>query len=81
MAEATEREVLRIVHEVLGRTDIGIDEDLFDAGATSLSFVRILARIRQELQVTVPVTALGDAASSRNLAAAIETASLQPSTA
>lgn len=61
--------MLRIVHEVLGRPDIGMDDDLFDKGATSLSFVRVLAQIKQELRAAVDVTALGGVATPANLAA------------
>jgi len=55
---AEEEAVLQIVREVLGRPGIGLGDDLFDHGATSLSFVRVLAEVQRRLHVTVPVAAL-----------------------
>jgi acyl carrier protein len=65
MSEA-ERAVSQIVDEVLGRA-VPLDDDLFDHGATSLSFVRILAQINNRLGVLVPAAEL-DAATPRALA-------------
>jgi hypothetical protein len=67
----TEGAILQIVHQVLGRSGIGLDDDLFDHGATSLSFVRVLAQINAQLHVMVHVAALGGAATARNLAAQV----------
>ena len=69
--DATRQVVLRIVRQVLGRPGIGLDDDLFDHGATSLSFVRVLAQIHQELGVMVHAAALGGVATPRNLAACV----------
>jgi hypothetical protein len=65
----TEEAVLRIVREVLGRPDVQFDDDVFDQGATSLSFVRILAQINRDLNVAVAAAALGGVATPRNIAA------------
>lgn len=68
--EATQEEtVLGIVRDVLGRPDLGLDDDLFDHGGTSLSFVRVLAGVRQELQVMVHPADLGGEATARSIAA------------
>lgn len=64
-------EILRIVREVLGKPDIGPDDDVFDHGATSLSFVRILAQIKQRCGVMVRATALGGLATPGNMAAQV----------
>lgn len=64
-----EQTVLRIARQTLDRPQTGLDDDLFDAGATSLSFVRVLAQIQQELGVMVHVAALGGVATPRRLAA------------
>lgn len=77
MAEENEA-VLAIVRDVLGRPGIELDDDLFDVGATSLSFVRVLARVHQELKVQVSPAVLGGAATPRAIAAQVRNAALQP---
>ncbi|MEV6118588.1 acyl carrier protein [Streptomyces sp. NPDC052109] len=68
--EATPQEtVLEIVREVLGRPHIGLDDDLFDHGGTSLSFVRVLAGIKEKLHVTVRAADLAGVATPRRLTA------------
>ncbi len=69
-ATATQEQVLAIIRDVLGRPQLGPDDDVFDHGATSLSFVRILARVHQDLQLTVHAAALGGIATARNITAA-----------
>ncbi|MDN0197622.1 amino acid adenylation domain-containing protein [Streptomyces sp. S.PNR 29] len=67
----TEAVVARIVEKVLERSDIGPDQDVFEAGATSLAFARILAEIQREFGVGVDLAALEDTASIRRLAAVV----------
>ena len=62
--------ITQIVREVLGKPGIGADDDVFDHGATSLSFVRILAQIHQVFGVPVHPADLGGWATARTLAAA-----------
>ncbi|GAA3273770.1 MULTISPECIES: acyl carrier protein [Dactylosporangium] len=64
----TEAAVLEIVREVLARPGLGLDDDVFDNGATSLSFVLVLARINRDLHVTVSAAALAGVATPRNIA-------------
>lgn len=66
----TDTEILDLVRQVLGRHDIGLDDDVFDRGATSLSFVRILAQIRQRYGVTISPPSL-PAATARHLAGSV----------
>jgi acyl carrier protein len=66
----TDKEILDIVRQVLGRQDVDLDDELFDKGATSLSFVRILARIRQDYRVTISPLSL-PAATARHLASSV----------
>ncbi|MGW0551547.1 acyl carrier protein [Streptomyces altiplanensis] len=66
--EATEEQkILGIVRDVLGKPELGPDDDLFDHGGTSLAFVRVLAEIGQELHVRVRVGDLGGVATPRNI--------------
>ena len=68
----TEETILRIVREVLGNDSLGAGDDLFDHGATSLSFVRVLAQIKRELQVMVHAADLDGVVTARSLAANVD---------
>lgn len=69
MEPTDEQRILEIVRDVLGKPGLGFDDDLFDHGGTSLSFVRVLAEISRELHVKVRAGDLGGVATPRNLAA------------
>jgi len=64
----TEKTVLTTVREVLGKPALGLDDDLFDHGGTSLSFVRVLAELHRHFGVMVHAAALGGVATPQNLA-------------
>lgn len=68
----TEKSVLKIVRDVLGKSDLGPEDDMFDHGATSLSFVRVLAQIKKELLVMVRAAELDGHVTVRALAANAE---------
>ncbi|MFJ4321087.1 amino acid adenylation domain-containing protein [Streptomyces lavendulae] len=46
---AAERALARIWQELLGREDIGADDNFFSLGGTSLTGLRMIARVRSEL--------------------------------
>ncbi|GAB3555675.1 amino acid adenylation domain-containing protein [Actinopolyspora lacussalsi] len=69
--ETTEQLVSRIVGKVLERPDVDSDDDLFAAGATSLSLMRIIAELRRESGARVDIDAIGEHASIRRLAFAL----------
>jgi acyl carrier protein len=46
--------------EVLRLDDIGPDDDLFDLGGHSLTITRIMARMRQQLGIDVPLEVFFD---------------------
>ncbi|NJP66954.1 amino acid adenylation domain-containing protein [Streptomyces spiramenti] len=53
-----ERSVAGVVTEVLGLPSIGVHEDLFDRGCTSLNSVRIVTLLQERTGVDVPLPAL-----------------------
>ena len=56
-----ERALAALFGEVLGVTRVGIDDSFFDLGGHSLSAMRLVARVRAELGVEVPIRAVFDA--------------------
>jgi hypothetical protein len=66
-----EGQVLAIVRDVLGRPSMGPTDDMFDHGATSLSFVRVLAQLHQSFHVMVHAPSLNGVTTARSLAAQV----------
>jgi amino acid adenylation domain-containing protein len=71
---ATEKTVLDIFRDVLGRNDIGIHDSFFDAGGNSLLLLDIARHISDRLGVPAPVATLFEHPSPATLAAAIDSA-------
>ncbi|HZU40905.1 MAG TPA: amino acid adenylation domain-containing protein [Solirubrobacteraceae bacterium] len=66
--------------EVLGLERIGIAEDFFDLGGHSLLAVKMLARVQQELGVSLPLAGLFDRSTIRELAEEVMVAMLDDAT-
>jgi acyl carrier protein len=67
-----ERLVLGIWREVLGVADIGPDDDFFELGGDSLVATDIVARLRRELDVAVPLLTIFDNPTVRELAREVD---------
>lgn len=64
-----ERTLCRIWAEELGLSEVGIRDDYFDLGGTSLAAVSIFARVEREIGPRVPLAALMEAKTVEALAA------------
>ena len=71
-----ERDVIGILAEVLGLdpATIGLDEDFFDLGGTSLKSVRLFLLVEERLDAQLPLSTLATSSTPRDLAAAIASA-------
>src|SRR5690606_39799241 len=58
-----ERRVAALFGEVLGAERVGLDDDFFDRGGHSLLATQLVARIRAEFDVQLPLRALFEARS------------------
>src|SRR6185369_4220791 len=56
--DAVEFQILSIWKRILKREEIGIDEDFFAAGGTSISAVKMMAAIEKQLGVILPVVTI-----------------------
>ena len=63
-----ERKILDVWERVLGRTDVGLDEDFFKAGGDSLKMVRVYNQLRDVMEVDQPIVELFRNPTPRGLA-------------
>ena len=68
----TEAAVLGICLEVLGVESLGMQQDLFDVGATSLTLMRIFALVAKRLHASPAITGFVDGITIESLARAVE---------
>ena len=71
-ASVLERSLAAIWKKALGRTRIGITENFFDAGGTSLKAVVVVAMIRKELKKTLSIITLFECPTIKLLAAKLD---------
>ncbi|MEU0878075.1 type I polyketide synthase [Lentzea sp. NPDC005914] len=64
--------IRRIWVELLGIADIGLDQDFFELGGHSLLGTKVVARIREALDVDLPASAMFTTPTIGGLAAAVE---------
>jgi amino acid adenylation domain-containing protein len=69
--DGMEAVLVRTWRQVLGRDDIGLDDNFFDAGGSSLGLVAIQAALGKELGRTVPIVTLFANPTIRRAAAAL----------
>ncbi|GAD82059.1 non-ribosomal peptide synthetase [Nocardia asteroides NBRC 15531] len=66
-----QRAVAEVFGEVLGRDQVGLDDDFFELGGNSLVATRVAARLGAALSARVPVRTLFEATTVADLAAAL----------
>ncbi|MFF2885482.1 amino acid adenylation domain-containing protein [Paenibacillus sp. NPDC057967] len=64
----TERSLVQIWQHVLGIETIGIDDHFFDCGGHSLKAMRVVSRIQQSMNGSIPISAVFEYATIRKLA-------------
>ncbi len=69
---ALEARLVALWQEILGTSDVGVDDDFFDLGGHSLLAVRLFVRIAETEGVSIPLGLLFEAATIRALARHIE---------
>ncbi|MBC7945338.1 MAG: amino acid adenylation domain-containing protein [Burkholderiales bacterium] len=74
---ATEATVAAIWSELLKRDRVGVDDNFFDLGGHSLLAMRIIARLRSECAIELPLSILFEAPTVAAMAAAISVVSAQ----
>jgi amino acid adenylation domain-containing protein len=72
-ATATEKIIAGIWQDVLNIERIGIDDDFFDLGGTSLMVIKIINRINKETTINLSISSLFHLSTIRQLAHSIET--------
>ncbi|WP_282785599.1 non-ribosomal peptide synthetase, partial [Nocardia sp. CC201C] len=69
--DAVQRLVANVFAEVLGRERVGLDDDFFALGGSSLTATRVTARIGAELDARIPVRLLFEAPAVGEFATAV----------
>ncbi len=67
-----ERMLARIWQDLLGVSDVGVDDSFFDLGGHSLIAVRLFAQIKKAYRIEFPISILFEAPSIRKIASLIE---------
>jgi FkbH-like protein len=69
---ATERALVVLWEEILGVTGLGIDDDFFELGGTSLRAARMIAELAHRRGIALPLTTIVEAPTVRAFAARVD---------
>lgn len=69
---ATQRKVSDIWEQVLNAKDIGVTEDFFDLGGTSLDLIRVFEQVNEKFNISLNGSVLDDEATIARLSACID---------
>jgi len=76
-ATELERTLADFWQQALGVSEVGVEDDFFELGGDSLVAVQLGARIRDHLQIELPIASMFESPNVRSLAAAIERSMLK----
>ncbi|MGB6387215.1 MAG: alpha/beta fold hydrolase [Terriglobales bacterium] len=77
-ADPTERKLQKIWENLLGTSPIGLNQNYFELGGTSILAVRLFAQIAKEFQRNLPLSILFEAQTIAQLAKVLHTDSASP---
>ncbi len=63
-----EKHVAKVWEEILGKTEIGKGDNFFELGGHSLNATRVISRLKQRLQIEIPLRTLFQASTLENFA-------------
>ena len=67
-----EQQVVEIWEELLGVAPVGVEDDFFELGGHSLLATQVVSRLRESLQLEIPLRDLFERATVAELAVGIE---------
>ena len=79
--DANERRIVEAFEHVLGRRPIGVDDDFFDLGGSSLSALRLVATLESAFAASLPLVSVYEHPTSARLAALVAQANVRRSRA
>jgi acyl carrier protein len=68
----TQQAVTEIWEDVLQQKGIGLTDDFFDLGGTSLDLIRVFGRVNETFNLSLDGSVLGDEATIAQLAATVD---------
>jgi acyl carrier protein len=68
----TQQAITEIWEDVLQQKGIGLTDDFFDLGGTSLDLIRVFGRVNETFNLSLDGSVLGDEATIAQLAATVD---------
>jgi acyl carrier protein len=78
--DAVEASLCQAIAELLGRDEIGIDDDFFELGGHSLLVIKLVARIRKQFGIEIAPGVVFDHPNAAELGAALRESCAEAST-
>lgn len=78
--DAVEANLCQTMAELLGRDEVGIDDDFFELGGHSLLVIKLVARIRKQFGIEIPPGVVFDHSNAAELGAALRESCAEAST-
>ncbi len=72
--DSTQQAIVTVWEDVLQQKDIGLNDDFFDLGGTSLDLIRVFGRLNEQFGLSLDGSVLDDEATITRLTAAVDAA-------